>query len=40
MDELLAGEDAEDVVEHGLPAVEVRADGATVAPVARRDGLR
>ena len=38
--ELLAGEDAEDVVEHGLPAVEVRADGATVSPVTRRDGLR
>ena len=37
--ELLAGEDAEDVVEHGLTAVEVRADGAAVAPVASRDGL-
>ena len=39
LDELLAGEDAEDVVEHGLPAVEVRADGAAVAPVARRNCL-
>ena len=38
--ELLAGEDAEDVVEHGLPAVEVRADGAAVSPVTRRDCLR
>ena len=37
--ELLAGEDAEDVVEHGLTAIEVRADGASVAPVARRDCL-
>ena len=37
--ELLAGEDAEDVVEHGLTAIEVRADGAAVAPVARRNCL-